>query len=1248
MDYIRGNILGHTYLLFILVFYGSTLSITIDDRNGEDSLSCFKDESQSCRSLKYIAASLNYTNSQNLTVTIISPTLTLSEVVVFSNVTNFTLQGIINKNTTILCNNTSSNFMIEGAAISFMKSQTVQLLNFIIKECGGRNGTLNGSLLVSTTNNLLVQRVTVFKSFGYGLAIYNTNGRVSIKHCKFKHNGHLSPPYVSKYDGGSGGVYIGIYSKWQSIQNGHYTINNCTFYNNSANSNITKWIQSGNHGGGMQINLANGSFNTIIMSDCHFNNNTAGFGGGLYIKCRSLCKENIIRVEHTYFHNNSASIGGGGVDVGFSKHKSLYPMYNKITFYSCHFEENYGIFGGGVAVFTATITSYNSHMFENIIRFEHCEFNKNSANGGAAVDISNVQRKKCSLISITKTFFFDCSFTKNIAFSNTKSSNKITQSAFFTGCVYPCFIGNNTFENNEGTALYVYSTTVNFKNSTTIFSGNVGEKGGAILLEGESYLQLIGQVHFTFENNTASYGGAIYAETLEANYFQLRDICFIKKQNHDSEHIFEFINNTATTHISNDMFVSDLIPCLKYCDSEDQKIDNVTLLFKHSCLGNFSKNVSVATASSNITVEPSIEAIPGSVLELNISQKDQFDNEVGRIFPLSVKIIEKIGKISIDSVLINNNEIKLFGHPGDTATLILQTNTITIIKVSIAVTLSQCPPGLLLESRSCKCSADQNSTYRYTGILYCKNYRAHLRLGNWAGYLNPHNKVPENFATGVCDYRICSFKGHESYNGYYVLPSNTNSLEMFVCGNFRHGILCGKCIDNYTVYYHSPYYSCKQETSLCTYGIVFYILSELLPVTVIFLIILIFNIHLTSGALYSFIFYAQVLDTLYVDAFGALHFNSPFSKLLNVYKVIYGIFNFNIFIAENVSFCIYKNVTVLDLFLFQYLTIIYALLLILLTIMILKVNSLYTCIKLCHKCGRRNIRGSVINGLTAFLVLCYFQCINVTYCILLPIHISSKNKRIVPLFNGELEYMKGEHLKYAIPAFICLFMIILPPPLVLLSDSILIKLNSLFHFKRNRFTYYLLRIRMKIMPFLDSFQGCFKDNCRCFAGMFFAYRVLILLPDVYSGNVISNYTCSEIFLFIVIIIHIFARPFQKTWHNHLDLFLLADLLLVNMLTIVHYNFNLLQDTDHKVSAFFHFVQIIFLTMPLVYIGAYCGYNICARFKCFSTYKMRLTDRFSHLDNMNSESLPDRLINENTNFVSNTTAYLTFTSSSINN
>ena len=42
-------------------------------------------------------------------------------------------------------------------------------------------------------------------------------------------------------------------------------------------------------------------------------------------------------------------------------------------------------------------------------------------------------------------------------------------------------------------------------------------------------------------------------------------------------------------------------------------------------------------------------------------------------------------------------------------------------------------------------------------------------------------------------------------------------------------------------------------------------------------------------------------------------------------------------------------------------------------VLVLRLHSCYCCVKLGHRCGRRNIRGSIVDGLSAFLVLCYFQ-----------------------------------------------------------------------------------------------------------------------------------------------------------------------------------------------------------------------------------------------------------------------------------
>ena len=90
-----------------------------------------------------------------------------------------------------------------------------------------------------------------------------------------------------------------------------------------------------------------------------------------------------------------------------------------------------------------------------------------------------------------------------------------------------------------------------------------------------------------------------------------------------------------------------------------------------------------------------------------------------------------------------------------------------------------------------------------------------------------------------------------------------------MCNSNRVGILCEDCKLHYTTYYCSQIYECCDNCN-CQSGIVFYLLSEILPVTVIFLVIIIFDVKLTSGALYFFIFYSQILN----------------SQLNNVYTVI--------------------------------------------------------------------------------------------------------------------------------------------------------------------------------------------------------------------------------------------------------------------------------------------------------------------------------------------------------------------------
>ena len=200
-----------------------------------------------------------------------------------------------------------------------------------------------------------------------------------------------------------------------------------------------------------------------------------------------------------------------------------------------------------------------------------------------------------------------------------------------------------------------------------------------------------------------------------------------------------------------------------------------------------------------------------------------------------------------------------------------------------------------------------------------------------------------------------------------------------MCSSNRAGILCGDCKPHYTTYYHSPTYKCRDNRNYQS-GIIFYLLSEILPVTVIFLVITLFDVNLTSGAMYSFIFYSQILNSQFNNVYTIILRKNkwPLRYILEFFMMIYGIFDFEILENAYMSYCMLPRATVMDILLLKYASTFHAFLLIVVTIIVLKLNSFYACIKFCHKCGRRNIHGLVINGLTAFLVLSYYRCLVIT------------------------------------------------------------------------------------------------------------------------------------------------------------------------------------------------------------------------------------------------------------------------------
>ena len=1187
-----------------------------------------------CQSLDSVLSELLPNNS---VLELTNGSCNLTQSLNFTRVSNITIRGQGSQYTHISCHHMN-------AGLVFNESSNIELRDFTIDSCGVQidhkeltnvTGNASKSIVFTNTTNVVLQWLVIATSNGYGLMISDCFGSVLLNNIIFENNKVIDSELEYTY--GGGGLLI-VFIPYQQHQNTQYTISNCKFVDNSANIRKVNWGYSLiERGGGISLLFLHNSEDIYIkLENCYFKNNTGSHGGGLFSWYSDNSTNCHLAVYNTEFYGNHATSSspsygdkkaGGGVQLRFSislRQKKLIPMNNSMLFDSVNFTANTAYNGGGASLFISSIST----MKFNNITFKSCFFINNSGNGGSALEITPSYTEQQQSQFISQILLIDCIFTDNVP----NPQNEIGQeSTLFTTQIPVILRGSTKFSNNGASAIYASSALLIFQENTSIeFYNNVGSKGGAIFLVGDSRMLVYDNTAFQFTNNSASYGGAICSLPSD-NSITYGDSCFLIPQEKEYKNIsLHFAGNKASRKFGNDIFVSSLASCCKYCQIGSAQMIAPENIFSSQCIGKYTFETpgnSIATSPSLLNTSSSnLELTPGLPHELDITQTDELGNDIVDMYLVTAEITD----VTESLTTVHNNSITLCGKPGTIGTIVLENNAPVVRRKHIDFFLSHCPPGFSLDSNNaCTCSA--STAHSYFQMPFCHKKSALITHGFWVGYIG--NSSEDTLFTGTCTFWFCTYKGKPGVNGYNEIPTSIKTkkeLEAIVCSENRKGILCGSCIEGHSTFYHSPAYTCYNTTTAhCAYGIPLYIVSELLPVTIIFIIILVFNISLTSGALYSFVLYAQLLDFLYIDSFEALSSSeTSLTKVVKIVHMVYSTFNLKTLYGEFFSFCLISNGNAMDVFMFQYGTILYAVMLVIATVLVLRLHSCYCCVKLGNRCGRRNIRGSIVDGLSAFLMLCYFQCSVITFYILTPITLRGTGgikNRTVPFFLGDLEYFGSGHLPYAIPAVLCLVVVMLPPPCILLLEPIATKLFSL-HIWPESVKQVYNKLRFKFMPFLDSFQASFKDKYRFFAGLYFAYRVLI--PLVYLSfreTHLTSYISVEILIFFIVFLHVLFRPYKVLWHNLLESAIFVILLFINTITIFNYTTALWRYHDIlKEIKDLVWLQVLTIFFPLIYLA---GYTIVSAYRniklCMKGYqRVATTPDASYTDSM---GFPARLM-----------------------
>ena len=1122
----------------------------------------------------------------------------LDTTLLIAHVHNVSISGNGSNGTHVYCRGNNSGLVfrwasnIEISGVSFLNCGSIQESTSTDFRDTSRSTTLKlkSALYFHYCTNISITSTTFEDNRGIGVVIYDSSGTVAIDDCHF--SGNKISPDDSEAFGGGGGVHIEITScpvgfastcntshNGVDVDNSIYQIKNCTFTENNATTllvDVSSYItlvpgekQALGRGGGVYVGMGRSAFNvTVTISSCTFAGNSAVFGGGIFAVVEENARNNTVTVEDCNITDSIVNESGGGLYMLYAS-KSVEMRNNLYIATGITFRNNSARYHGGMFFMNA----FKGAGKNNNLRITRCEWTENRAVYGAALGIatrSGISYEKQSIE------LESCSFSKNRIMPMEQTVDDIAKSQYKKAVMsvsfeLVSFKGHTVFEDNVGSALWAQTSTIQFLPSTVAsFTNNTGHRGGAVGLVSNSFMLVNRNSKFYFQNNTANlYGGAMFLKLHdERNPFSMADtVCPLQFEGEYREGemnvSFRFVNNTAGIS-GNSIYFTTLDSCVYLCTRNTSAKLTVENVFK--CIGEFSHvnnrssrgefntfnyNFHVSSDSSYMS-NGTIFAVPGRQFKLSVSVIDQLNTSVGAAY--SARILSG-STILMDPVYscVSTSLLRVYGSPRSRGVLVLSNRGYFRFSTELNITLLPCPPAyeskfIIVKNtsiKSCSC-IDKNTPY--VGI-FCgadtKNISIYLIHGYWAGLVGDENTAitdSNNFFTSLCPNSFCSYNNTEARKDY-LLPLAREDVEAFVCGPQRSGVLCGECRQNWSVFFHSPDYRCHPDT-LCSVGWLFYIASELLPLTILFVSIIIFNISFTSGTINGFVLYAQTIDSLIIYTHKYKR-SSVFDTFTSIYGVIYSFFNLNFFGIDKLSFCLLRGANALDIIALKYATVAFAIVLVAVTILVMK-----RCI--IRKLPARFARdGAVTHGLSAFLILCYAQCTQVSTRLLFSSRLygtSASQHRV--LYNGEITLFSLAHLPYAVPALLCLVLIVFPLPIILLWHPLGKHLLSLCGLGESFFVRAIDKVLLvnKLKPLLDSFQSCFRDRYRYFAGIHFVYR-LSLYATLLFGRGTQFYIWVLVHSAAMLLTQAILQPYKKKLHNMVDGLLFANLLFINIISL---------------------------------------------------------------------------------------------------
>ena len=506
---------------------------------------------------------------------------------------------------------------------------------------------------------------------------------------------------------------------------------------------------------------------------------------------------------------------------------------------------------------------------------------------------------------------------------------------------------------------------------------------------------------------------------------------------------------------------------------------------------------------------------------------------------------------------------------------------------------SQCPLLFRYKNATGKCECYIDEAFHKDAVKCSKEGEALIRYNDCITYDGDSDTI----SLGFCPY--FEIQGHiVAEPGFVKLPDNISDLNSYMCEPMnRKGLLCGECKDGYGLSATSPKLKCSKCTMNIWLALLSNLLLETIPVFIFYIVLLAFQISITSPPMPSFVLLSNL--SLIIVNYNLFYRDETFYAA-NAITTFYGVWTLDFFHLIVPPFCISPHLNSLHIHYIRSISTVFPFVLIALTCLSIELYSrnfklvvwtwkTLNCILLKHIKVERDTSGTVIDTFATFFLLSFAK---LTLALLLPLHplpVHEVNNtdltaslRINSLTYPGDKFLSREHLPLVIPSLFIFLFVLLPPVFIL----------TLYPFKAFRlllFKCFPQRFKGYLNIFVEKYYYCYKDglnsgrDMRSFAALYF----FVILLGYMSWTIHKSYFLIGLLLGGCGVTIAIVQPYKKRYMTIADTLIFANMATVSF-AFDRNIYALAPDSFHRI------IIIICCLLPLFGLACFILYKLFSK------------------------------------------------------